>query len=146
MKIFRGASLLSLSFALLLTVFLPSLGAAQIAPHAISAPPLDTSCLSPYEDGVSLLPGKILFISDRDGDFEIFTMKTDGTGVVQLTFNTSKDSMARWSPDGSKIAFVRNDSKIYMMDSNGKNEQYICDGKTVAFSPDGKKLAFTKYG
>jgi hypothetical protein len=45
--------------------------------------------------------GKIVFASDRTtgtgvdnptGDYEIFTMNKDGTGVTQLTFNTTYDS------------------------------------------------------
>ena len=30
---------------------------------------------------------RIIFMSDRDGDYEIFVMNADGTGVQQLTDN-----------------------------------------------------------
>lgn len=35
------------------------------------------------------LNGKIAFMSDRDGDPEIYTMNPDGTGLTQLTNNTA---------------------------------------------------------
>jgi Tol biopolymer transport system component len=50
--------------------------------------------------------GRIAFSSDRDGDFDIYTMNPDGTDVQQLTNDPANDFNAAWSPDGSKIAFA----------------------------------------
>ena len=36
--------------------------------------------------GVGSNDGKIVFTSSRDGDFEIFVMDADGTGLQQLTY------------------------------------------------------------
>ena len=63
---------------------------------------------------------KILFTSDADGDFELYTMASDGSDVTQLTVNNDKDSLGRFSPDGSTIAFVRNSSEIWLMDASGE--------------------------
>ena len=58
--------------------------------------------------------GKIVFVSDRTtgtgvdnptGDNEIFTKNPDGTGLKQLTFNTTDDYYPVFSPDGTKIAY-----------------------------------------
>ena len=46
-----------------------------------------------------------MFLSDRDGDSEIFVMNEDGTGQTQLTSNTVPDATPAWSPDGTRIAF-----------------------------------------
>lgn len=89
--------------------------------------------------------GPILFTSDRDGDFEIFVMNEDGSGVRQLTFNTSKDSKARWAPDGRAIYFIRDDAQVWRMDRDGGNQQQITDGQSLAVSPDGTQLAIAKF-
>ncbi len=49
--------------------------------------------------------GKILFESERDGNFEIYIMNADGSNQTRLTNNIVTDKNAKWSPDGSKILF-----------------------------------------
>ena len=41
---------------------------------------------------------RIAFISNRDGDWEIFVMDSDGTDVNQLTFNNDNDWKPTWFP------------------------------------------------
>lgn len=51
----------------------------------------------------------------------ILTEKIDGTGLRRLTTN-GRDSLPTWSPDGTRIAFVRPESTgwhIYVMSSSG---------------------------
>ncbi|MGQ0703558.1 MAG: Ig-like domain-containing protein, partial [Gemmatimonadales bacterium] len=43
---------------------------------------------------------KIAFVSDRDGDNEIFIINIDGTGLTQLTNNTTDDQFPSFSPLG----------------------------------------------
>lgn len=49
--------------------------------------------------------GRIAFVSDSPGDFDIFTMSPGGKGKRNLTNSPRIDSGPRWSPDGSKIVF-----------------------------------------
>ena len=49
---------------------------------------------------------RIAFTSDRDGDFEIYSMRTDGTDVKRLTHTPGNDAHSAWSPDGLWIAFT----------------------------------------
>jgi Tol biopolymer transport system component len=59
------------------------------------------------------------------------------------------DRMPRWSPDGTRIAFVRHDgdeSHLYVMAADGSDEERLADGATTygggfAWSPDGRFIA-----
>ena len=43
---------------------------------------------------------RILFASNRDGDYEIYLVNADGSGLVQLTNNHYDDRYPRWVPSG----------------------------------------------
>jgi len=47
----------------------------------------------------------IMFTSDRDGDFELYTVRPDGTGLRRLTNSPGNDAHSIWSPDGEWIVF-----------------------------------------
>lgn len=67
---------------------------------------------------------KIAFTSNRDGDYEIFTMETNGSNTIQLTDNNVNDNDPAWSFDGSKIAFSsyqNDDYEIFTMNEDGSN-------------------------
>lgn len=74
---------------------------------------------------VAILPGsvgsKIVFVSYRDGNSEIYTMNSDGTGLVNLTNDAAQDSGPAWSPDGSSIVFASSRTgswELYVMDAD----------------------------
>ncbi len=47
----------------------------------------------------------ITFISDRNGNREVFVMKADGSGLRQGTRNGSVNALPAWSPDGQTIYY-----------------------------------------
>jgi hypothetical protein len=62
---------------------------------------------------------EIIFASNRDGDFEIYRMNADGTGVTQLTQNNAWDSEPHYHVFGQKIVFTSDRSgnkDIWQMD------------------------------
>jgi Tol biopolymer transport system component len=50
---------------------------------------------------------KIVFMSDRDGDIEIYVVNADGTHLKRLTHAPGRDAHPAFSRDGRKIAFRR---------------------------------------
>ena len=93
--------------------------------------------------------GKIAFVSNRDGDREIYVMDSDGMNQINLTNNPVWDEQPAWSPDGRRIAFASNrdgNSEIYVMDTNGRNQTNLTNNpawdEQPAWSPDGRRIAF----
>src|SRR5688572_32832498 len=65
---------------------------------------------------------RLVFVSARDGNNEIYSMNADGTGVVRLTNDAASDGRPVWSPNGSHIAFTSErdgNREIYIMNANG---------------------------
>ena len=95
--------------------------------------------------------GKIAFTSDRDGNAEIYLMNADGSGQTRLTNGPASNDYPIWSPDGTKIAFLRQDGgsfTIKQMNPDGTNERDITAVTSLgifwgmSWSPDGAKIAF----
>ena len=92
---------------------------------------------------------KIVFVSERDGDAEIFVMNVDGSEQTQYTENGATDTLPRWSPDKKFIAYVTNetgDIEINLVDKEGEKIQALTNtpgsDSTHFWSPDGKRIAF----
>jgi hypothetical protein len=77
-------------------------------------------------------------------------MNADGTNQTRLTNTTDffDNNEPTWSPDGSKIAFVR-DSQIYVMNADGTNQTPLTSNSSgnsnPAWSPDASKLTFVSF-
>ena len=108
---------------------------------------------------------KIAFMTNRDGNFEIYVMDADGGKQKRLTKNVYNDRFPSWSPDGKQIAYsstataatfsLPSPSAIFVMDDDGKNakrltNKYAGDDLPTpiyndtypVWSPDGEKIAF----
>ena len=85
---------------------------------------------------------KIIFDTNRDGNWEIYSMKADGTDQTRITDSPAQDRRPSWSPDGKNFTFT------YGFDDEskprGKREPWshicICDlsiGKWTQITHDG---------
>ncbi|MEM7359674.1 MAG: DUF5050 domain-containing protein [Pseudomonadota bacterium] len=74
---------------------------------------------------------KIIFISDRDGNREIYTMNIDGSEQTRITLNEVDDWDPAWSADGSKLFFASENSEgsldIYKANADGSSKEKIIE-------------------
>ena len=96
---------------------------------------------------------KIAFVSDRDGNADIYVMNADGSGPVNITKHAGADYAPAWSPDGTKIAFQSDretDFAVWVMNADGSNPIRLTDPSTPAgapsWSPDGTRIAYEQGG
>jgi TolB protein len=91
---------------------------------------------------------KIVFYSDRNGQFDIWVMDADGSNPIALT-DTGDNAFPSWSPDGTQIVFASNrdgNFEIYVMNADGSDETRLTTTAAAelnpSFSPDGTRIAF----
>jgi TolB protein len=68
---------------------------------------------------------QIAFSSNRDGNYEIYVIGSDGKNLTRLTNDPGVDRYPTWSPDGHTIAFTSDRSgneDIWVMDADGTGE------------------------
>jgi Tol biopolymer transport system component len=96
--------------------------------------------------------GRIAFVSDRDGNEEIYVMNADGSGQTNLTNHPARDYVPSWSPDGALIAFASErdgNSEIYVMNADGGGQTNLTNNLAgdvaPAWSPDSALIAFESW-
>lgn len=114
--------------------------------------------------------GRIVFGSQREGDFDVYAMDADGSNLVRLTDRIGYDGGPWWSPDGKRIVWrawypetpeenelwaecMANDYivavplDLWVMAEDGSNKRRILrNGATnwaPSWHPDGERIVFS---
>ena len=110
--------------------------------------------------------GLIAFTSAaEDGNLDIYTVRSDGSGLTNLTNNPAHDVDPYWSPDGKRIAFLSDRAgymQVFTMNPDGSDvfqvthrevdhefvslDPWSPDGSTLVFiekTPDGTQILYT---
>lgn len=112
-------------------------------------PSLPPNSPTPTTVALARIIGKIAFVSDRDGNAEIYSMDTDGGGQIRLTEHAGEDHSPAWSPDGQRIAFISTrdgNSEIYVMNADGSGQTRLTNSTAGDLAPawtrDGSQIGF----
>lgn len=79
---------------------------------------------------------KILFVSNRDGNEEIYVMHADGSNPINLSQHAANDVQGSWSPDGRFIVFVSDrdgQDDLWIMEADGTRPTKLAS-KGIAFN------------
>lgn len=100
-------------------------------------------------DGALLRQSQIAFVSNRNGNEDIYIMNADGSNIKRLTTDAAIDGEPDWSPDGAFISFVSNrggSPEIYAIRPDGDDLKRLTNNgiaeRSPKWSPDGRKFAF----
>lgn len=93
---------------------------------------------------------QIAFISDRDGEEEIYLVPQDGSGEAErLTHDGEAMRYApEWSPDSSHLAFSDKNGRLYVVNAESGRKFQVADDpagqlRDYVWSPHGGHLAFS---
>lgn len=132
------------------SAFIPKLFAFTLS-GAITSAVLACSSAEPPPPTPTPNPNmsRIAFVSEREGNWDIYLMNADGSDVRNITKNAALDGHPSWSPDGSRLMFYSDrdgDRDIYVMNTDGSNVVQLTDDPgadhSPAWSPDGARVAF----
>lgn len=101
---------------------------------------------------------KIAFISDRKGNFDLYTIDVKTLEEKALSTDPNDENSPHWSPDGKSIAFLRSGGQggLYVVSADGSGEprrvaeslgnnlEFGIGINSFAWSPDSKWLAFSR--
>ena len=97
-------------------------------------------------------PARIAFVSNRDGNYDIYAINDDGSGLARLSDGLASEHHPACSPDGSRIAFESTrdgNVEIYLMNADGTGLARLTRDPAPDFeptwSPDGSRIAYTSF-
>jgi TolB protein len=95
--------------------------------------------------------GTIVFVSNRSGNYEIYSTRADGSRLGQLTRNGGWNEAPVFSPDGRRLTFLRGRDRyslnLWLMNADGSGQRRLSKYSSwPAWSPDSHRLAYSVPG
>jgi len=105
------------------------------------------TCRSPA-DRCAVAGGVVVFSSDRDGNFDLFTMVADGSALAPLISTSGADTSPVPSPSRAQIAYIQAGTSVrdvFVINSDGTNPANRTNNadsdESIVWSPNGEHLA-----
>lgn len=106
-----------------------------------------------YQSKWSPNGNKLIYVSNKTGNYEIYTSNADGSNQQKITSTQKNEDTPEWSSDGSKILYSayntgdNNTYEIFVMNSDGTNVRQLTNNNSIdntpRWSPDGSKIVFS---
>ncbi len=102
-----------------------------------------------HEDMAAFSPdgGQIAYARVTKENEDLWLMDADGSNARELLAGEHADGSPAWSPDGTRIAFVR-DGHVAVMEADGGDVRVLTSGELKdshpQWSPDGTRILFTR--
>lgn len=105
-------------------------------------------------DGLGMPSSGIAFLSDVEGNTEIYVISTDGTSIARLTDNDRVESNPTWSPDRTKIVYkyqttthIEAEYSLFIVDTNELSDINLTPANMrvvndPVWSPDSSKIVY----
>jgi Tol biopolymer transport system component len=91
--------------------------------------------------------GEWVAMSSARGQEDLYVVRSDGTGLRQLTNDAANDRRPEWSPDGKRIAFYSTragEYDVWTIDPDGSNLRQITKSPggviNSIWAPDGRRI------
>jgi Tol biopolymer transport system component len=105
-------------------------------------------------DAAATFPGRNGLIAFQaevgDNGPQIFTVRSNGHELHQITHVDGVATLPDWSPDGRRIVFTLNECAIALTDADGGNLHEVASDPSLclndaSFTPDGARLVYIRF-
>ena len=94
---------------------------------------------------------QVLYASNENGNYDLYSIRGDGSSEVRLTDNPGNEFYASYSPNGQSVSYVLNENgirNIYVIPSEGGEPIQLTDDVereiAMEWSPDGQWILYER--
>lgn len=91
---------------------------------------------------------RIVFIGRQGGQWDVFTVNSDGSDLINVTQSPSDEDRAMWAPNGQHIVFIDGrERQMVLVNADGSERRILtdlcCSPQDWSWSPDGQWIALS---